>query len=163
MLLGVLLFNWFGHRLILCYLQDKARYEQEARLDVNDYNESDLISVKIPIRHLSYYNTSPVFERVDGSMEVAGIQYTYVKRRLFNDSLELLCLPDHAAMKWQTAKRHAAHAPVLRTQEEDPYVVAPAFALHAPAHRPALSGIYHPDFIPFPFSSAAERPPDPAS
>jgi len=104
LLMGILLFSWYGYRLVSSYLEDKANRQLEARLDQDRYDESELISIKVPSTHLSYYNSSTQFERVDGQIEVGGVQYKYVKRRLFNDSLELLCIPNHAAMSLQTAR-----------------------------------------------------------
>ena len=102
--MGILFFNWYGYQLLSSYLQDRANSRLEARLDENNYDESQLVSVKIPITSLSYYNPSAGFERVDGQIEIGGIQYKYVKRRLFKDSLELLCIPNQASMSLQTAK-----------------------------------------------------------
>ena len=104
LLLGILCFNWFGYRVLTAYLQDRANNRLEAQLDENQYDESQLISIKVPAEHLSYYISSDQFERVDGQVEINGVQYKYVKRRLFNDSLELLCIPNHTAMRLQTAK-----------------------------------------------------------
>ena len=77
-LLGLLLFNWFGYRVLIGYWQERAKIKLEARLDVNDYDESQLISVKVPVTHLAYYNSSASFERVNGSVEILGVQYKYV-------------------------------------------------------------------------------------
>jgi hypothetical protein len=76
----------------------------EAQLDNNNYDETQLISIKVPVSRLAYYSSSKSFERVDGQIEVNGIIYKYVKRRLFNDSLEVLCIPNDAAMRLNTAK-----------------------------------------------------------
>ncbi len=76
-------------------------------LDREQYDELQLISIKIPVSHLSYYNSSPNFERVDGQIEVNGVICQYVKRRLYNDSLELLCIPNHTVTKLRiTGKDH---------------------------------------------------------
>lgn len=98
-LLGILLFNWFGYRLVIGYWQERAKIGLEARLDVNDYDGSQLISIKVAATHLAYYNSSTTWERVDGSLELNGVVYKYVKRRLYNDTLEWLCLPDQGTMK----------------------------------------------------------------
>ncbi len=103
LLLGILCFNWCGYRLLTAYLESRSDKQLEARLDDNQYDESQLLSIKVA-SHLSYSNPSLQFERVDGQIEVGGIMYKYVKRRIFNDSLELLCIPNHAAMNLQTAK-----------------------------------------------------------
>jgi len=104
LLMGILLFNWYGYKLLSIYLEDRADRQLEARLDTDRYDESQLISIKVPSSRLSYYNSTTQFERVDGQIEVGGIQYKYVKRRLFNDSIELLCIPNHTAMRLQTAR-----------------------------------------------------------
>ncbi|MDO6434214.1 hypothetical protein Q4E93_26630 [Flavitalea sp. BT771] len=104
LLMGILVFNWYGYKLLSFYLENRADRRLEASLDVDRYDESQLISIKVPSSHLSYYNSTTQFERVDGQIEVGGIQYKYVKRRLFNDSIELLCIPNHTAMRLQTAR-----------------------------------------------------------
>jgi hypothetical protein len=104
LLCAVLLFNWIGYRLALSYFQDTADTRLEARLDTGNYDESQLISLKIPAAHLSVYSNSGQFERTSGEIEIRGIQYKYVKKRLYNDSLEFICIPDHATMKLQSAK-----------------------------------------------------------
>jgi hypothetical protein len=102
--MGILFFNWYGYQLLSAYWQQQADNKLEARLDRNEYDESQLVSIKIPITDLSYYNSSTRFERVDGRIEFGGIQYKYVKRRIFKDSLELLCIPNLTAMKLQQSK-----------------------------------------------------------
>jgi hypothetical protein len=104
LLLIVLLFNFIGYRFFSSYLEEKANTQLEAKLDQNDYNDDQLISLKIPVTHLSYYNSSAQFERVDGQIEVNGIQYKYVKRRFYNDSVEMLCIPNQTAMSLRSAK-----------------------------------------------------------
>jgi hypothetical protein len=102
--MGILFFNWYGYQLLSMYWQNNADRRLEANLDRNNYDESQLISVKLPITSLSYYNSNNNFERVDGQIEIAGTQYKYVKRRLFKDSLELLCIPNQAGMTLQNAQ-----------------------------------------------------------
>ena len=102
--MGILFFNWYGYRLLTSWLEARANHQLEALLDNNSYDESQLISIKVPITTLSYYNSSPGFERVDGQIDIAGVHYKYVERRIFQDSIELLCIPNMTAMKLQTAK-----------------------------------------------------------
>jgi hypothetical protein len=63
-----------------------------------------LLLVKVPAVHLSYYNSSSSFERATGQVEINGIEYKFVKRRLYNDSVELLCIPNQNSLKIQSAK-----------------------------------------------------------
>jgi hypothetical protein len=102
--MGLLFFNWYGYRILTSMLEARADHQLEARLDINSYDESQLISIKVPSSRLAYYNSSTQFERVDGQIDIGGIRYKYVKRRLFNDSLEVLCIPNQTAMRLQTAK-----------------------------------------------------------
>jgi hypothetical protein len=104
LLLAILLFNWVGYRLFVSYVENQNDSRLEAQLDKDEYNESELISLKVPATYLSYYNNSKSFERVDGQIEINGISYKYVKRRLYNDSVELLCIPNIASMRLQNAK-----------------------------------------------------------
>ena len=103
-LLSILLFNWFGYRLLIAVIEKSENAKLEAQLDNDNYEESELISIKIPVTYLPYYNNSASFERVDGQVEIEGTQYKYVKRRIYNDSLELLCIPNSAVMKLCVAK-----------------------------------------------------------
>ncbi len=91
MLAGILFFNWFGYRLLTSFLQDRANVSLKLQLDNNKYDESQLISIKIPA-NLPYYTNSKNYDRVDGQISINGKPYNYVKRRLFNDSLEYLCI-----------------------------------------------------------------------
>jgi hypothetical protein len=97
LLMGILLFNLAGYRILNGLLQDRAGTQLQSRVDKRQYDRSQLILVKVPVTHLSYYNSSPEFERVDGEIEIGGVPCQYVERRIFNDSLEFLCLPNHAA------------------------------------------------------------------
>jgi hypothetical protein len=85
-------------------MEGKASSNLKARLDDHDYDESQLISIKVPAEHFVYYNNSKQFDRVDGQIEINGIQYQYVKKRLYQDSLEYLCIPNDDATKLKSAK-----------------------------------------------------------
>ena len=85
-------------------MEGKANTRLEAQLDNNNYDESQLISIKVPAKHLAYYNNSKQFERVDGEIEINGIQYKYVKKRLYNDEFEYLCIPNNDVNKLRTAR-----------------------------------------------------------
>ncbi len=95
LLLGILLFNWGGYRLLTNYFEDKADIQLQADLDQDKYNQADLVSIKVSAS-LPYGSSSEKFERVNGNIDISGITYTYVKRRFYKDSLELLCIPNTA-------------------------------------------------------------------
>jgi hypothetical protein len=102
-LLGILLFNWGGYRFVTDYLTNKADLRLEAQLDLDKYDEAALISIKIPT-NLPYYTNTVLYERVDGSINIKGVEYKYVKRRIYNDSLELICIPNATKMGMQNAR-----------------------------------------------------------
>ena len=102
-LICILFFNLFGYRFVADYLQHKSDTRLEARLDKNNYNESELIELKIPI-DLPYQTNWAEFERYDGEVQLNGILYKYVKRKVTNDTLVLLCIPNHQKMDLQTAR-----------------------------------------------------------
>lgn len=102
-LLGILLFNWGGYRFVTDYLEARADQRLEAALDQENYDEAALISIKVPT-NLPYYSNSPTYERVDGSININGIAYKYVKRRIYNDSLEVMCIPNAVKAGLQTAR-----------------------------------------------------------
>jgi len=104
LLLGLLLFNWVGYELYTAILQHQADKTMVATLDQNNYSDADLISIKVPAVHLSSYVNTKEFQRVDGKIEIEGVQYNYVKHRFTEDSLELLCIPNKTATRLQTAK-----------------------------------------------------------
>ena len=142
--MGILLFNLAGYRLLNGLLQDRAGAQLQSRVDRHQYDRSQLISVKFPVTHLSYYNNSPSFERMDGRIEINGIPCEYVQMRIYNDSLEFLCLPNQAALKLRASKddyfklvndiERPVHSPqpgstpgASKSFVGDPYTVTEAF------------------------------------
>ena len=79
----------------------------EQVLDENAYNESELISIKQPT-HLPYYTNNETFQRIDGEVEIEGIKYKYVKSRIYNDSLEMLCIPHRVKMQIEQSRNDYA-------------------------------------------------------
>jgi hypothetical protein len=104
LLLSLLVFNWIGYQLYTTILQGHADRTMVANLDQNNYSDAELISIKVPAVHLSSYVNTKEFQRVDGKIEIEGVQYNYVKRRYVDDSLELLCIPNKTSTRLQTAK-----------------------------------------------------------
>lgn len=103
LLLIIFLFNWFGYRLLSGYLQHRADTQLESQLDLHQYNEASLLEIRIPL-NMPYQNISTSFERYDGEIEYQGTHYKYVKRKVANGELILLCLPNETRMKLQNAR-----------------------------------------------------------
>lgn len=107
LLLGILAFNLGGYRLLTDYFESRADSQLQANLDNDQYDTQDLIRIKVPAS-LPYGSSSEKFDRVQGSIEINGISYTYVKRRFYQDSLELYCIPNTARTSIQNARNEFA-------------------------------------------------------
>lgn len=101
----ILLFNLVGHRFLAGYMQQRSARQLEANLDNDRYNESQLIELKIPL-NLPYQISWLSYERCYGEIEIGGITYKYVKRKLCDDTLSLKCIPDMVKMRLQTAENN---------------------------------------------------------
>ncbi len=79
-----------------------ADQQLELQLDNNDYDESQLIEVKIAL-NIPYQKEESGFERHYGEIKVDGKSYTYVKRKIENGFLVLKCISNNAKEKIKTA------------------------------------------------------------
>lgn len=103
LLIALFLFNLVGYRILLNYEQQQSDIQLEASLDKQEYNESDLITITVPLS-LPYVNNQQSFERIDGEITVNGKILKYVKRKISDGNLILLCVPDHNKMRIESAK-----------------------------------------------------------
>jgi hypothetical protein len=103
LLLLLLAFNWFGYRIFMNLLEQKASVTLQQQLDKDLYDDSGLVEVKIPV-NLPYLSNWTSFERFQGETEINGIHYKYVKRKLVNDTLILLCIPNSEKNELRTAQ-----------------------------------------------------------
>ena len=87
------------------YLQTKNDLKLEARLDNNSYDESQLIEIKVPV-NIAYQTSRPNYERCDGEIVIDGITYKYVKRKVTQDTLFLMCIPNAEKMRLESVKNH---------------------------------------------------------
>jgi hypothetical protein len=175
--MGVLFFNWYGYQLLSNYWQDQAERRLEANFDRNDFDQSALISFKVPLTSLAYFNNSTGFERVNGKIDIGGVRYQYVKRRIYGDSLEVLCIPNMTSMNLRTAsndffrqvndlqqqnqgKKNSTHPVRDISKDYRPamagFVVPDAFTLAAAR----VTSLYAPSQLPSIYASTAENPPE---
>lgn len=94
-LLSIHLFNLTGYSFLFKYLIQQSDHEFARNTEHRHYGESDVMLVKIPM-HLPYYGNWGHYEKVEGELEVNGIHYNYVKRKIDNDTVYLVCLPNQA-------------------------------------------------------------------
>ncbi len=95
LLILLLFFNWYGYRLVLSVMQDHTDQKLESRIDNNEYDESQLIEIRVAL-HMPYQERFTDFERHYGEVNMDGIVYTYVKRKIEGDVLILKCIPNHS-------------------------------------------------------------------
>jgi hypothetical protein len=176
LLLGILAFNWVGYRLLSTWLESNANTALNSRIDAENYDASELISIKVA-NNLPYANAK-AFERISGQIEIAGIQYNYVKIRVTNDSLELLCIPNHDATKAKESKddffkrvndlqqnnqgkESNSHPGATKNFSPDTYTMNDLVLLQHPTMETGtdLFGNYS-FLIPFSFTPTAEQPPE---
>lgn len=177
LLLGLLIFNWGGYRLFSLCLEQRADAQLEWQFDQNKYDEAQLISIKIPMTCLAYCNTSYSFERVDGQIEIKGVIYKFVKRRLYNDSLEMLCIPNNTAMQLHSAKNNFfklvndfpgnsqgkksnSHNNVSKNFSPSDYTIQELFKLNVPSLSISKKHSLYPEHIVSSFPATDEQPPD---
>ena len=91
LLLALLLFNIAGYRILFNILETKATARLEHKIDAGHYSDDQLVEVQIPL-NMPYY-TDKDYEAVYGETDWNGKHYRYVKRKISNNTLYLLCLP----------------------------------------------------------------------
>lgn len=96
------LFNCVGYRLVTAFYENIASGKIQSEIDSGKYDADELIIIKVPFS-LPYGPNSETFEKVYGNIEYCGITYQYVERRFYNDSLEVVCMPDIEKMNIQVA------------------------------------------------------------
>ncbi len=107
-LITVHIFNIGGYRLLFHFFSEKADKQMVKQLDMDFYEEKDLITIKVPLNLPYSSHNWQEFERFDGSIELEGIHYNYVKRKVYNDTLILLCTPNHIKQKLREVKDELA-------------------------------------------------------
>ncbi len=93
-LLLILLFNMIGYRAWFYYAEKKADAAMEARIDKDQYDENDLVTLQIPLYN-PYQLEQKTFERANGEVNINGRTFRYVKRKVSDGNLILLCLADY--------------------------------------------------------------------
>lgn len=102
-MLALFAFNWYGYRLFMNLLEQKASTSLQQQLDQNQYDDKNLVEVKIPV-NMPYLTNWNSFEKYEGETEINGVHYKFVKRKLVNDTLVLLCIPNETKNELRTAQ-----------------------------------------------------------
>lgn len=123
--INVYLFNLVGYSVLFDYFIHQTNEHTVQELDNGNYNESELIEIKVPL-NLPYYTSWNEYERYDGEIELNGIHYNFVKRKVVSDTLYLLCLPNHVKTELYKAKNEFAgkasdNAPLSSKKGMEPF------------------------------------------
>ena len=102
-LLIIHIFNMGGYRFVFDKLEKDASVQLIDKLDNDEYSDDQLIEMKVPLP-MPYQTNWASFERYNGEIQIEGVHYNYVKRKVWNDTLILLCIPNHDKMQLNSAK-----------------------------------------------------------
>jgi hypothetical protein len=103
LLILILFFNLGGYRVIIPLLQQQSDRKLEALLDNNDYDESQLIEVRVSL-NMPYQQRFTKFERHYGQIEIDGKLYTYVKSRIEGDVAIFKCIANESGQQLKSIK-----------------------------------------------------------
>lgn len=170
--LTVLLFNFYGYSLVIDCMQNRQSAIIESKLDKQQYSDDELISIKTPL-NLPYYTSSANYERAYGSLEVNGVVYEYVKRRVNNDTLELLCLPNQSKTNLRSVKNEFVKFSVdtnssQQEKKSNNFKISfpdfcqdvNVFAMNGPSPITAKHFYFNTAFLKIVYSSKHEQPPE---
>jgi hypothetical protein len=101
--LAIYLFNLAGYQGLFVFFDNAISTHIVTQLDKGEYNDAELVEIKIPYP-LPYAANWPDYQRFDGEADINGMHYNYVKRKMSNDTLYLLCIPNHERTKLAAAK-----------------------------------------------------------
>lgn len=96
-LLFIFLFNVTGYYFVQQFLLEKSNEKISIAIDKKQYNKSQLIELRVPLNMPYYQNTS--FQREDGQINIKGITYNYVERKIENGYLVLKCLQNNLSQQ----------------------------------------------------------------
>jgi hypothetical protein len=90
-------------------MQDDADRKLESRIDNSDYDESQLIEIKVAL-NMPYQERFTDFERHYGEIEIDGKSYTYVKRKIAGDMAIFKCIANQSKQELKIIKNDWAKA-----------------------------------------------------
>lgn len=91
--MGLMLFNQCGYRLVVGWLQQKTETRLQATIEEKTYDIENLLELSVAT-HLPYTNDWNEWEHVSGSVEINGMHYRYVERKLEKGNMIYRCLPN---------------------------------------------------------------------
>ena len=114
LLLLVFLFNVVGYYPVFWGLKYRARMEMNQRLDDENYNTEETVTIKIPLT-VPYNTFGQDYERMTGSFEHHGEFFNLIKQKLEKDTLYIVCIKDH-----KEKQLHAAMTDFIKLSTDIP-------------------------------------------
>ena len=93
-LIVVLLMNTMGYYAVFLGLQYKNNVAMTERLDADQYDESQTMTIEIPLT-VPYMTDEAGFRRVDGLFEYKGEFYRLVKQKYAKETLTVVVIKDN--------------------------------------------------------------------
>lgn len=103
LLLVIHLCSSICHSIVFNYFINLSDKDIVRQLDNAAYTDAELVEIAIPL-NMPYLVSRDKYERYDGSIEFNGTHYNYVKRKVSNDTLHLLCIPNEQKTELYSAK-----------------------------------------------------------
>ena len=88
-----MLFNTVGYRFAFSFLEERSITKLDLAIDAGKYDEKNLIEITIPLN--MPYVSDKDYETAYGETEIDGTNYQYVKRKITNNVLHLMCLANN--------------------------------------------------------------------
>lgn len=78
--------------MVFSYLEKKAGKELTASIETKSFDENNLVEIKTELN--MPYVSDKEYETAYGETVIKGVHYHYVKRKIENNVLYLMCLPN---------------------------------------------------------------------
>ena len=88
------------------YFEQQTVINLEQKIDANNYSNEQLREISIPL-NMPYYSDKEM-EIISGELEIDGLHYQYVKRKIENNILHIWCLPNYQRNDVVAAKNNLA-------------------------------------------------------
>lgn len=116
LLLTILAFNTIGYKFALNYLTQQSSISLNNNIESNNYSTDDLVEIKIELNnpYISDHN----YEEAYGETVVKGKHYQFVKKKISENTLYLMCLPNDKKEAINNTKNKLADNNASTTQNK---------------------------------------------
>jgi hypothetical protein len=90
--------------MVFTYLEDKAKAALTASIETKSFDENNLVEIKTELN--MPYVSDKEYETAYGETVIKGVHYQYVKRKIENNVLYLMCLPNEEKIVLAETKRN---------------------------------------------------------